>query len=242
MEDTMAHFTTKQLKQLLEIDSAGPGIRAEVQELISRLTSGGVGAKTDDPREAQAKKLWDKGFGRELGIESFDAYLATIPGIPEYLTEDETVHVWYPELVLVDARLDIEKICELLGIIPDFNQTFEDFDPKKARTEKVYWVRLQDGKLNRNKSVQTCREKFKKYELGLTLHEGLAFFAQNPGAFLNWAMAITGSVNRSNRNRAAQLSWFHDRPKLFDHNDGREVPDAGSGYRLVTGARWVNAG
>ena len=38
----MAHLTTKQIKQLIEIDGAGPGIREEVQSLIAKLTSGGV--------------------------------------------------------------------------------------------------------------------------------------------------------------------------------------------------------
>lgn len=225
----MAHLTTGQIKQLLEIDHAGPGIRAEVQELITRLTSGGVGVKTNDPRVTQAKRLWDKGFGRELGIDSFEHYLANIPVIPEsLLAHDER----FPELVLVDTGLGITKICELLGIAYcGDDQTFEDFDPKQARTEKVYWIRLQDGKKNRNKSIQTCRKEFAQDELGLTVHEGLAFFVQNPKSFRSFALDLSGSVRRDARRFAAYLDWFGGRPRLGWYFDGDVDPGYGAGSR-----------
>lgn len=225
----MAHLTTGQIKQLLEIDHAGPGIRTEVQELIKRLTSGGVGVKTDDPRVTQAKRLWDKGFGRELGIDSFEHYLANIPVIPEsLLAHDER----FPELVLVDAGLGITKICELLGI--DFSgddQTFEDFDPKQARTEQVYWIRLQDGKKNCGKSVQTCRKEFAQDEIGLTFHEGLAFFAQCPESFRKFALDLTGSVTRDGCSSAAYLYWTFARPELSWYFVDDASQDSGAGSR-----------
>lgn len=228
----MAHFTTRQMKQLLEIDTAGPGIRAEVQELITRLTSGGVGVKTDDPREVQVKRLWDKGFGRVLKMVSFDEYLSTIPEIPAALIAPDDR---FPELTLVDARLGIVKMCEILDI--DYvthggtDETFEDFDPKHARTEKVYWVRLQDGKKNRNKSVRTCRSEFAKGEIGLTVHEALAFFAKYPEGFRNFGLDITDSVLRGNRDRAAYLRWFDARPRLYWSLVAYEYPFYGSGSR-----------
>jgi hypothetical protein len=200
-----------------------------------RLQSGGVGRKSDDLREVQAKRLWDKGFGRDVDseayayIDDFTSYLRSIPPIPEHLMAHDDR---FPELILVDARVSITKTCELLGI--DYggdNQTFEDFDPKKARTDKVYWVRLQDGKKNHSKSVQTCRSEFAKDELGLTVHEGLALFAQNPESFRSFALDITGSVSRDYRDDAACLDWFRDRPKLRWYFDAYEYPYYGSGSR-----------
>ncbi|TSC72273.1 MAG: hypothetical protein G01um101438_591, partial [Parcubacteria group bacterium Gr01-1014_38] len=69
-------FGLKQIKQLEEIQKArlkkgGIGIHDEVQELIARLSAGGVGAPdTDDPFLVQSKILWDKGWGRELGVKT----------------------------------------------------------------------------------------------------------------------------------------------------------------------------
>ncbi len=226
MEEHKAHLTTKQIKQLIEIDTAGAGIRAEVQALITRLTSGGVGPQSDDPRIAQAKRLYDKGFGGEM---SFQQYLDSIPVIDEkLLAEDER----FPLLVLVDSQVSIVQICELMGI--NFSggyQAFEDFDPKKARLEKVYWMRAQDGKKNRNKSIRTCRNEFASDELGLTAHEGLALFVQNSEIFLNCGMELAASVYSDRRDHSAFLHWFNDRPALYWYFDGDSAPRCGSGSR-----------
>jgi len=242
MEDNMqdSRFEIDQVSKLREIERARikrgePGLRTEIQALIMRLQSGGVGPKSDDPREVQAKRLWDKGFGRDVDseayayIDDFDSYLRSIPEIPESLTAHDDR---FPEIILVDARLGIVKICEILDIEYDgTDQTFEDFDPKKARTEKVYWIRLQDGKKNRNKSVRTCRSEFAKDELGLTVHEGLARFAQNPESFRSFALDLAGSVYRDDRDYAAYLNWFNDRPLLYWYFDENENSHCGSGSR-----------
>lgn len=224
----MAHLTTKQIKQLVEIDNAGPGIRAEVQELIRRLTSGGVGPQSDDPLITQAKKLWDKGFGRELG-KSFDEYLDSIPDIPSELNAHDKR---FPLLVLVDARLGTVKTCKLLGVnYPGDDETFVDYDPKKSRTNKVYGIRAQDGRKNHGKSVQTCRKQFAEDEIGLTVHEGLALFAQNPEGIRNRGMDLPGSVRRENRDSAAGLRWFFEHPELYWLWNGYEQPGYGSASR-----------
>lgn len=208
----MAHLTTNQIKQLVEIDNAGPGIRSEVQELIRRLTSGGVGPQSDDSLITQAKKLWDKGFGRELG-KSFYEYEDSIPDIPpELVAHDER----FPHLVLVDTRLGIVETCELLGVnYLDGDMTkFEDFDPQKTKSG-AYWIRVQDGKKNNGKSVRACRERFTTDELGLTVHEALALLAQNPETLRNWGMDLPGSVNRENCDDSACLGWHEEHPELY---------------------------
>ena len=225
----MAHLTTKQIKQLIEIDGAGPGIREEVQAIIARLTSGGVGPKSDDPRVVQTKRLWNKGFGRELGICPLDAYRVTIPKIPECLLAHDDR---FPELILVDARLGIVTICDLLGLeYSGTDHTFEDFDPKKSRSKKVYWMRAQDGKKNRKKSVRTCLKEFASDELGLTAHEGLAFYAQNPETFRQSAMSLTASVIRNDIDYTALLSLFGFRPALHSVHNSAKDPGYGSGSR-----------
>ncbi|TSC71641.1 MAG: hypothetical protein G01um101438_984, partial [Parcubacteria group bacterium Gr01-1014_38] len=69
-------FTNDQIAELRALEKArvrrgGSGFRPEVQELITRLKEGGVGAPdTDDPFLVQSKILWDKGWGRELGVKT----------------------------------------------------------------------------------------------------------------------------------------------------------------------------
>lgn len=223
----MAHLTTKQIKQLIEIDSASSGIRAEIQSLIKRLTSGGVGSMSDDPRDRQAKILWDKGFGE--GFDSFDAYIASIPEIPEKLKTDDNR---FPLLVLVDARLGITKSCELTSLKYNGNDlTFEDFDPKKARTEKVYWMRCQDGRKNRGKSVQTCRENFASDEIGLIAMEGVALYVQNPKVIEGHYLDLVGSVHRESRDGVAGLGGWVG-PRLDWLWSDSADPGFGSASRL----------
>lgn len=234
MEDST--FTIDQIGKLREIERArmkhgGFGLRSDLQALIMRLQSGGVGPKSDDPREIQAKRLWDKGFGREQGFDSFDAYLATIPEIPEaYMAPDDR----FPELVLVDARLGLEKTCELLGVDFDYeDQSFEDFDPKKARTDKVYWIRAKNSEKIRRKSVCVRSVQFTNAgcELGLTAHEGVALLAQNPEGFRGCAMDLPGSVMRDDRMSVAFLHWVRERPELFCHFHDHDSSSCGSAFR-----------
>lgn len=219
----MAHLRNSQIKQLIEIDEAGSGIRAELQELITRLTSGGIGCKTDDPRKVQAKVLWDKGFGRRSGFDSFDAYLASIPEIPEF---PESYAERFPLLVLVDARLTLTQACALAGLrYKGDDETFVDFDAKQARKERVYWMRVQDGHKNRNVSVTTCRRQFAKDELGLVAMEGVALYGQHPAVILSHYLDLPGSVHRGNRGRFACLGLIDGEPGLswYWHDDANPL-------------------
>jgi len=217
MEDVMgALFTVAHIAQLHEIQAARlkrnkPGIGHEVEELIRRLTSGGVSVKTDDLRVVQAKRLWDMGFGRELDLESFDVYLASIPEIPKKLVaHDER----FPELILVDARLDIRSIYPLLGVEnggdaffdSEYDGRFVDLETKGARTKKVYWIRMQDGKESNRGSPLAHREVFPADEIGLNVHEGLAFAAQYPKALRGWTMYLAASVYQQRHSEVAYLA------------------------------------
>lgn len=227
MEDEMrdSTFTIDQLGELRLIEKARikkgePGLRTELQALIARL-------KANDPRESQARPLYNRGFG---GKSSFVKYLASVPEIPEVLKAGNDR---FPELALVDARLPISRICELLAVeFPNGDGFYVDFDPKTAKTDKVYWIRAQDGRKNNGKSVWTCRESFAEDEVGLSVYEGLALFVQYPMPFRGRAMDLGGSVLRKDRSRGACLHWFYTRPLLSPFSEGHVGPYHGSASRL----------
>jgi len=170
-------LTTGQIRELIDIDRANGGIRDELQELIVRLTAGGEDAKTDDPRVVQAKVLWNKGFGRELGFDLFQSYLATVPEIPDNLQLDDER---FPLLVLVDGRVSISKACNFTDLAYlGHDWLFRPHAPDMAKSG-IRWMRCQCGWKNRGMSVRTCRESFAKDEVGLDAIEGVALYAQYP--------------------------------------------------------------
>lgn len=234
-------FHVGHVAQLHEIQEARlrhnqPGIGLEVEELIARLTSGGVAGKSDDPRVVQVKRLWDLGVGRELGIPDFEAYLVTIPAIPEaFLTEDSH----FPHLVLVDPRLGLAKLCALGNIaFSGDDNTFVPWDDECKDPTSPVWIWMQDGRKNRNSSVSDCRTSFAPDECGLTALEGVSSFLQCPTAIEELrnnpnghAMDLGGSVRRDYRESAAYLCVDDGRAELCWNWDGNANPRYGSASR-----------
>lgn len=176
-------FTTGQVTKLYEIEKArmsagGLGLRPELQELITRLSSGGVGAHTDDPRFVQAKALWDKGFGREPGFDSFEAYLAEIPEIPEFL---RVGNERFPHLVLVDGRLDVEKACGLAGLINTCKELPSISKSPTRSMSGIRWMRCQYTRPTPEGPFDYVRMSMPLDEIGLDAIEGIALFVQHPG-------------------------------------------------------------
>ncbi len=177
-------FTTDQMSRLREIEKARvrqgqEGLRAEIQELIDRLSRGPsrLDLKLGMLRKEQAQKLWDHGWDKDT-YESFEQYLATIPQIPQELLPDE--HFKY--LVLVDRRTPLKRAAQYLNVkLNGGGDNYVNVDPHGLRSEQVYWMKCQDGtNANYSKTVRECREKvLKPNETGLTLFEGLSWFAQN---------------------------------------------------------------
>lgn len=233
-------FGLSHIKQLTEIQDTRKrrgqrGIGSEVEELISRLTSGGVAGKTDDVRTAQAKRLWDIRVGRELGFSSFDAYLATIPEIHEMIG---MVDADYPLLVLVEPRLGLKRLCGLGNI--DFSgddRTFVEYDERHCEFEEPTWIRVQDGRNNRNRSVRDCRKSFAKRELGLTALQGVCAFILHPEVVTDTDRAdghvldLSGSIRRGNRDGAACLRMWRGRAELVWVFGDHASPECGSASR-----------
>lgn len=216
-------FDLDHVAQLREIQKARlkngePGIGREVEELIRRLTSGGVAGKSDNLRTIQAKRLWDLGVGRELGFADFAAFLAMTPKVPPLLClPDEK----FPLLVLVEPRLPLKMLCVLGNV--DFDgddNTFQPWDARCMRQRQPYWIRMQDGRKNRGRSVADCRESFARNECGLTALEGVSAYLQHPEVVADLkgpdghAIDLSGSVNREDRAYAAYLDVLGGQAKL----------------------------
>lgn len=230
-------FHVGHIAQLHEIQAARlkrgePGIAREVEELIARLTSGGVAGRHSSERERQAKVLWDRGYGREIGIGSFEAYLATIPDAPENPRPD-----LFDRLVLVDRRVTLTVSCRLarLKFTGDDN-TFEPYDVKTAKKHgDVYWMWCQDGRKNRDKSIYQCRREFQPGEIGLDAYEFVALYTQDPGVIGKpespHYIDCSASVLRENRDNTAYGGDWDDDPELLWRSYDCRHPHFGSASR-----------
>ncbi|TSC71863.1 MAG: hypothetical protein G01um101438_866 [Parcubacteria group bacterium Gr01-1014_38] len=249
-------FGLKQIRQLEEIQKTrlkkeGTGIHEEVQELIQRLTAGGVGTPdTADPFLIQTKVLWDFGWGRELGVTTIDAYrksvekegLATKPDRPAGMPEHLNRLVLWDRRPLLEKRerreqVSLVKICRLLNV--DFSGDDETFIQHEATPEitvPVRWVWCQDGRRNRNRSPKDCRTSFHAPEVGIEALGGLFLFAQDRsvigGTRGAWHVVdLPGSVHRDCPSRCACLLLWSGWPRLRWGWDDDADPGCGSASR-----------
>ena len=228
--------TTGQIKRLLEIDSEGLGIGEEVQELILRITSGGVAGIFGDPRVIQAKRYWDLGAGQKLDKKSFKEYLAEIPEIPAGLLSDDPA---YPYLVLVEPRIGLTKLCRLGNVAYEGDDnTFVPYDDRHADPTQPSWTRIQDGRRNRNRPSNECRQSFAKDELGNTGLIGVCAYLQHPGVVTDLyqgdkghAMDLPGSVRRGKRDQSLCLYVQDGRAELIWYFNDSASPRYGSASR-----------
>lgn len=247
-------LTSGQIRQLIEIDDArfrkcGVGIEAEAQELITRLTAGGVGKpEVEDPFLVQSKVLWDRGWGRELGFKQLDAYrksleaegLVVTPerpaGMPVYL--DRCI-LWDRRPLLVKEeggeRVSLVKACRLLGVsFAGDDASLIQHEETPEITAPVWWVWCQDGGMNRNRKPSDCRQSFQHPEVGLEALTGLFLYAQDHtviGEEDNHAMDLPGSVRRGDPSYCACLEVWFEGPGLFWCWVGRAGPRRGSASR-----------
>jgi len=238
----MSLFSLNHIAQLHEIQSARlkhnqPGIGLEVEELIRRLTSGGVAGKTHDVWVTQGKRYWDLGVGTALGYESFSQYFASIPRLPTGFDVDNTE---FPLRVLVETRIGLKRLCELGGIGFNGNdETLVSHDDRHAEFSQPSWIRIQDGRKNRNRSASDCQKTFAKHERGLTALQGVCAYLQHPTVVSEWTkdgahvMDLPGSVHREHRGNAACLGVFGGRAELYWSWSDNASPKYGSASRRV---------
>lgn len=244
-------FSMGQITRLYELERArlrggGEGLHDLVQELIRRIESGGVmptttdGARfTGDPQHTYdrdprvvhaAKRLWDRGFGREIGRRTFAEYLLDIPDIPTFPASWDAR---FPHLVLVDRRVNIMLQCRLLGVRVDwwFHACMVPYDPEKSEKEFVYWMRCSDGRghqkyrpVERRAELATTSD-----EAALDAYEGLACYAADPAMFGgSEAVDLLGVTNCNDRSEFASIwSWSsEDRRMCVPFDDGGVRPSS----------------
>jgi len=184
---------------------------------------------------AQAQRLWSLGVGSAAGFADFASYLASIPEILTALLADDPE---FPLLVLDETRLGLKKLCDLGGIAFDGNdETLVAFDDRHLELAVPTWIRVQDGRRNRNRSVRDCRKTFGQDELGLTALQGACTYLQHPQvvseASQNGAhtMDLSGSIHRGDRNCSARLGLWSGRLELIWDFDGYAYRHYGSASR-----------
>jgi len=228
----MSDLTTGQIGQLIEIDRARGGIGEEVQELIRRLTSGGVAGKSSDPREIAAKLLWDKGFGNEAGVDSFEAYLAQIPKIPESLLADDPD---LPLLSLADPRPGLVKACELIGVRhAELGYSEGDAVPCDERhtdPTEPFWFRHDDGRRNRDRRPDHCRDECTGDVLAGTATVGAFAYLHHHQIVVEneHIIDLPGSVRRDGRVDCAFLGVWEGQVEFYvSRGSDGAGPDCGS--------------
>ncbi|MFA4845003.1 MAG: hypothetical protein WC654_00385 [Patescibacteria group bacterium] len=211
MEVIMYKLTTGQIGQLIEIDRARQGgIGSEVQELIMRFTSGGVAGKLTDPRWAQAKRLWDRGFGRDeaVNVKTFKAYLASIPQISASLIADDPD---LPLLSLCDPRPGLVRSCKLIGIHHEELGYKEGdavpFDDRYIDPTVPFWFRHDDGRRNHKRRPDHCRDELTGDILSGTAIVGAFSYLHHPEIVKEGEHVadLPGSVRRGDRAGCAYL-------------------------------------
>lgn len=152
-----------------------PGIYADIRYAIDVLSEGKSLAEQADPRTLQARILFEKGWGKELGFSDFETYLKSIPMVPDSLVQSSET---FPFLVLVDAHITALRASELLGVQIKGNHQTPDMAALRT-TGATYWIRCQDGSKNRGMSTAEAVQNFLPGEQGLNEIEGLSLLAQH---------------------------------------------------------------
>ena len=234
----MKEFNNDQILALREIERSRvkkglPGFHDDIQALIARYKDGAKVLKSSDPRLVQAKVLWDKGVGRELGFKTFKTYLATIPQIPASLLADDPN---LPLLRLVDPRLGISKSCKLIGIkFEEFGYSDADAiacDSRHETPTEPFWVRAHNGRKNRNRRPDVCRNESKDNLFAMTAMVAIFVWVQDPSIIKEGEHVLDcpGSVLRAARGCCACLRVWGGEVKLYLHGHA-DIADAyfGSG-------------
>lgn len=235
------------------------GLGAELQVLIDRFKDGRRLLSTKDVRVIQAKVLWDKGLGEGviIGFDStvpgldgfgefnesvpgypiwaktFEEYLTTIPEIPETLLADDP-HL--PLLRLVDPRLGLVKTCKLFGIkFEKLGYSDADavaYDARHEIPNTPFWVRAHDGRKNRNRRPDVCRDECKDKLFAMTAMVAIMVWVQDPSIIKEGEHALDcpGSVHRSDRGNCAYLGvWNVGVKVILNRFADNAHPDCGSG-------------
>ncbi len=215
--------------QAARLSAGQEGIGSEVEELIRRLEMGGV-----NQWRIQAKRLWDRGFGRDpsVGAKNFKAYLAGIPKIPEGLVADDPE---LPLLSLCDPRPGLLRSCRMLEIeyeeLGYAEDSAEPFDQNFPLPTEPFWFRHDDGRKNRNRRPDHCRDELVGDVLAGTALEGVFAYALHPTIVVEneHSIDLPRTVLRDSRMNCAFLEVWRGQVRLdLDRRSGLADPGYGT--------------
>ncbi|TAL50567.1 hypothetical protein EPN81_02460 [Patescibacteria group bacterium] len=230
----MSLFDVGHVAKLHEIQTARlragqEGIGAQVDELIRRLELGGV-----NQWRIHAKRLWDRGFGRDpvVNAKNFKTYLQGIPQIPAGLLADDAD---LSLLSLADPRPGLLRSCKLLGVLyEELGYSEGDavpFDERFAIPVTPFWFRHDDGRKNRERRPDHCREEPTNDILVGTAMEGIFAYAHHPHIVVQGEHIIDlpGTVPRGLRVSCAYLGVWGGQTGLdLSRHSGIPGPGCGS--------------
>jgi len=209
-------YTPGQIAQLYEVESAlfkrtGLGLGRALQDLIdwARNDHGRHCVLSTDQRIRQAVVCWGRArlcelFG-SIGHVSPEEYvngcpakgIEPIPPIPIIPNMTQIARFQYP--VLVDERFigmtDRDAVFKAFGaeLYPAY-QNVHDVDPDRPEKGRVYWMYVQDGRVNHGRVPQECIDELDGREKPLTDFQGLCTVLQFPAAPDKNIMCLAGSA------------------------------------------------
>ncbi len=200
---------------------------------MKRLSVGGfipdwLNLEDPDLRETQAKCLWDKGWGTELGIRTFQQYLFTVPPVPQSLLAHDPL---LGRLVLCDPRPKYAVSSRMAGIrhveLGYGESSIVPWDNRHEDGAEPFWLRAHGGWHNRGRKPSDCRRDCIGDLLAGTAQVGIALCAHDPTLMgRRCMMDLPGSVHCLRR-QCVYLHVFNEM-QLDVHTSDNATPGVGS--------------
>ena len=134
-----------------------------------------------DVRAAQARVLWNHGWGRGR-YTTFEGYLSTIPQISRPPWDSR-----FSTPVLVDTATRLCDACRLTGISFGGDESIFTIPPSRAPDAEVYWIWVCSRPTNAGMAPFHAVQLHNNFEKTLIAYEGVAYLIQYP-------MALSGGI------------------------------------------------
>jgi len=141
-----------------------------------------------DVRSAQARALWDHGWGRGR-FSKFEAYLSTIPVLTRGPRDRR-----FSTPVLVDTSMKLTDACRLVGISFGGDESIFTIPPSRTPDAEVYWVWVCSRPTNAGMAPFHAVQLHNTFERTLIAYEGVAYLIQYPDALVGGVkLCLAGS-------------------------------------------------
>lgn len=162
-----------------------------------------------DIRAAQARVLWDHGWGRARHAR-FEDFLRTIPHMPRGPSDAR-----FGTPVLVDTSVKLTDACRLVGIDFGGDDYVFTIPPSRKPDAEVYWMWVCARPTNAGMAPYHAVQLHSVFEKTLIAYEGVAYLIQYPGALAGGVkLCFAGSRLCSFPAYCACLMGFDEGPAL----------------------------